>query len=209
MKKENIKETLGGSTEEDVSAANTQEQAEQAREDINKHNTEWRSTSDNIDSYLLNRDEEIDQAVNELIDKQQAESVEFKKEYKAEFEKERTSLREKLTKFFKKVLKAIGKGLKDTVDIVPEMQKLADNLDGRGDIYDHPTGKNVMEVLYYAGGAQAFAVEQGIISEEDQQDNKLKKVIGGVNNFLEQNEGFKDWLRDIVKEIIDNQKYGK
>jgi len=110
----------------------------------------------------------------------------------------RQNTRDKLKNFFSKSMKRICEGAKDGFEAIPDIQQLIAHLDLENDLERNPVKRNLIEALNFAGGVHSYSVETGIIPR-DQENNRLKKIIGGVNNFLEKNEGLKFWLQDVVK----------
>lgn len=123
---------------------------------------------------------------------------EFAEQHGEKLETIRQDTRDKLKNFFSKSMKRICEGAKAGFAAVPDIQQLIAHLDLENDLEQNPVKKNLIEVLNFAGGVHSYSVETGVIPK-DQENNRLKKIIGGVNNFLEKNEGLKFWLQDVVK----------
>lgn len=119
-------------------------------------------------------------------------------QHSEELETIRQNTRDKLKNFFSKSMKQICEGAMAGFETIPDIQQLITHLDLENDLEQNSVKRNLIEVLNFAGGVHSYSVETGIIPK-DQENNRLKKIIGGANNFLEKNEGLKFWLQDVVK----------
>ncbi|MBI4779264.1 hypothetical protein HY797_02320 [Candidatus Falkowbacteria bacterium] len=192
---------------EELLLDDVQENAVNARQEIKQSHSVWENMPGEVEDYIKSRQIEAEEEIKKLLDKQSKEREDILLEQNKKSEEVKMETREKLRKFFLQTLEQLRQTSKKVLGVIPDTQKLIDNLDISKDLEKNPAGKNLISALNIAGGIRSYSVEKGIIDDGDERENSgFKKIIGGVNSFLEKNEESKIWLQDVIRLAIYSKK---